>query len=317
MKNSLGLILTLVLGSFPLLAQTEKSSRNDITKPREVTYCELSRDPAAYNHDLVRLTAFVTHGFEDFQLADPTCHTQDFSVWVMYGGTAQSNTIYCCPGEGASQKRPESLTIEGLQIPLVDDATFKGFTNLLSKETDTTVRLTAIGRFFSGEKQTINGKTSWRGAGHLGCCSLFVIQRVEAFEPHTRSDLDYTADAGWYEKEGCKFGSLQYQRHISISYPNEELEQVIAAQRKADDSEAAWAFTDPQRVAIDSMKPYYANQVPVLRMVKKTPARYVFRWQNGKNQIVVVVTRPYWLSFYARSRSVVWVSTMIKEAGCD
>jgi hypothetical protein len=44
---------------------------------------------------------------------------------------------------------------------------------------------------------------------------------------------------------------------------------------------------------------------------KKTPARYVFRWRNGKNQVVVVV-RPYWLSFYANWRSVVWVATMIK-----
>ena len=30
-----------------------------------------------------------------------------------------------------------------------------------------------------------------------------------------------------------------------------------------------------------------------------------------------MATRPYWLSFYAASGSVVWVSTMIKEAGYD
>jgi hypothetical protein len=101
-----------------------------------------------------------------------------------------------------------------------------------------------------------------------------------------------------------------------MPYPDGEVEQAIAEQREADNGEAAWAFNDPQRVAIDSLKPYYPNQVPVLRRVKKTPARYVFRWKTGKNQVVVVVTRPYWLSFYAASRSVVWVSTMIKEAGC-
>ncbi len=42
-----------------------------------------------------------------------------------------------------------------------------------------------VGRFFSGEKQTVNGSTFWGGAGHLSCGSLFVIQRVEWFEPHT------------------------------------------------------------------------------------------------------------------------------------
>ncbi len=113
-----------------------------------MTYCELSKNPAAYNHELVRLTAFVTRGFEDFHLADPTCATEGFSVWVMYGGKAQSDTAYCCPGESA-KARPESLTVEGVQVPLVDDLTFRKFTDLLKKVQDTTVRVTARGRFFS------------------------------------------------------------------------------------------------------------------------------------------------------------------------
>ncbi len=317
MKHSLELLLTLLIFALPLLAQTEKPSTNDIVEPHDVTYCELSRNPATYNRQLIRLTAFVTHGFEDFGFADPSCHTQGFSVWVMYGGKALSNTMYCCPGEAASKTRPEPLSIEGLQIPLADDVIFKRFTDLLAHEEDTTVRLTAIGRFFSGEKQTVKDQTSWRGFGHLGCCSLFVIQRVESFEPHTRSDLDYTSEAGWYESEGCKDASVQYKRHVSLQYSDGEVEQAIAEQQKADNDEAAWAFSDPQRVALGSLKPYYPDQVPVLRRVKKTPTRYVFRWNKGKDRVVVVVTRPYWLSFYAKSRSVVWVSTMIKEAGCD
>ena len=317
MKLLLGLTFTLLSGAFPLLAQTQKPSVDAIPKPREVTFCELSRDPAAYNHQLVRLTAFVTHGFEDFHLAEPTCHTQGFSVWIMYGGKVQSDTAYCCPGESASKTRSEELTVEGVQIQLVDDAMFRHFADLLTKEPDTTVHMTAVGRFFSGQKQTINGSTSWGGAGHMGCCSLFVVQRVESFEPHTRTDLDYTSEAGWYEKEGCKYGPLHYQRHVSIPYPNGDVERAIAEQKKADSGEAPWALIDPQRVAVDSLKPFYPGQVPVLRSVKKTPARQVFRWKNGKNQVVVVVTRPYWLSFYATSGQVVWVSTMVKEAGCD
>jgi hypothetical protein len=317
MKQLLGLIFTLLIGAFPLNAQTQKPLADAVPKPREVTYCELSRDPATHNHELVRLTAFVTHGFEDFHIADPTCHTQGFSVWVMYGGKAQSGTAYCCPGESGEKTRAEPLTVEGVQVPIVDDSIFDKFTDLLAREPDTTVRATAVGRFFSGEKQTINGSTSWGGAGHLGCCSLFVVQRVESFEPHTRSDLDYTSEAGWYEKEGCKYGTLQDKKHVSIPYPDGEVEEAIAEQKKADSGEAAWAFTEPQRVAVDSLKTVYPGQVPVLRSVKKTPARQVFRWKNGKNQVVVVVTRPYWLSFYAASRSVAWVSTMIKEAGCD
>jgi hypothetical protein len=47
----------------------------------------------------------------------------------MYGGKAQSDTAYCCPGESA-KARPESLTVEGVQVPLVDDLTFRKFTDL-------------------------------------------------------------------------------------------------------------------------------------------------------------------------------------------
>lgn len=317
MKHLANLVFALAIGTFPLLAQRVKPSPDAVLTPREVTYCELSKDPAAYNRELVRLTSFVTHGFEDFHLVEPTCHTQGFSVWVMYGGRAQSDTAYCCPGETGSKTRPESLTIENVQIPLVEDSMFQRFTDVLKKEQDTTLRVTVQGRFFSGVKQTIsNGPAFWGGAGHLGCCSLFVIERVESFEPHTRTDLDYTSEAGWYEKDGCDNG-IRSQRHVSIPYPDGTTEQAMAEQSKADSGERAWAFTDSQQVAVESLKPLYLNQVPVLRRVKNTPARQVFRWKNGKNQVVVVVTRPYWLSFYAASDKVVWVSTMVKEAGCD
>jgi hypothetical protein len=264
---------------------------------------------------VVRLTGFVTHGFEDFQIAEPTCPTQGFSIWLTYGGKAESNTMYCCPGEAARGTRPEPLKVEGEQILLVDDQTFEHFTDLLKKEPDTTVRATVIGRFFSGEKVPVDGSTFWRGFGHMGCCSLLVIQRVESFEPHTRSDVDYTAEAGWYEGEGCKWGSERNLKHVSVANWNGAAQTAVAEQQKAE-GEQVWAFTDPQRVAIESLRSLYPGLRPVLRTVKKTPARYVFQWRNGKKSTVIVVTRPYWLSFYATSGSVAWVSTMIKEAEC-
>lgn len=100
-----------------------------------MTYCQLAKDPAAYNHQFVRLTAFMTHGFEDFDLAEPNCVTPQpsFSIWIEYGGTAESNTVYCCPGEAAGGMRPENLTVEGIQIPLISDIEFQQFTDLLKR----------------------------------------------------------------------------------------------------------------------------------------------------------------------------------------
>lgn len=317
---ALALGVTLLMAVIPLGAQTGTQAvdgpTNVIDKPRDVTYCELARDPAAYNRRLVRLTAFVTHGFENFNLSDPSCPTEGFSVWVMHGGNAPSDTMYCCPGEVAGKTRPAPLTVEGVQIPLVADSIFTEFTDLLRKEADTTVRLTAVGRFFSGTKQTVGGQTRWGDAGHLGCCSLFAVQSVESFEPHTRSDVEYSAEAGWNEEEGCEYGQLDYLKHVAIAYPDREVVQAIAEQRKADSREAEWRFTDPQRVAVESLTQYYPDQRPVLRTVRRTSARHVFHWRRGRTRVIVVVTRPYWLSFYAKSRSVVWVSTMIKEARC-
>jgi hypothetical protein len=314
------LLRFLLLAAFPLSAYSNSfTPSRAFPEPQDLSFCDLAKDPAAHNHELVRLTAFVTHGFEDFALTDPSCPAppQHFSVWVIYGGKTQSNTVYCCPGEAGKETRSESLTVEGIQIPLLSDSTFQGFVNLLKKEPDTIVRLTVVGTFFSGEKETFNGSTLWRGYGHLGCCSLFALQRIEAFEPHTRSDLDYTAEAGYYEKEGCKFTSLQNLLDVSIAYPDDATRQAIADQRMADSGVRAWAFDNPQRVAIESLKPFYQNQVPVLRTIKRTSVRQVFRWKNGRKSVVAVVTRPYWLSFYAKSNSVAWVSTTIKEAECE
>jgi len=234
----------------------------------------------------------------------------------MYGGKTESNTAYCCPGESGQETRPESLTIEGVQVPLLRDLIFQRFTDLLKTEPDTTVRVTVIGRFFAGVKQELGGQSSWGGAGHMGCCSLFAVQRIEAFEPHTRTDVDYAAEAGWYENEGCKYNSLQWKKHVSITYEEEAAKQAIAEQRLADSGERAWAFTDPQRVALDSLGPFQGEIVPVLRKVRATPVRQVFRWRNAGKTVTIVVTRPYWLSFYAKTNSVAWISTMIKEAGC-
>lgn len=309
MRQFQTVLWVLVMGTIPLFART-----NPAPQARPVTYCDLSKDPAAYDHELVQLTAFVTHGFEDFHIVEPTCPTQDFQIWLAYGGKAESNTVYCCPGESSRDTRSDALTVEGVQVPLVDDETFQQFTELLKKETDTTIRATVVGKFFSGAR--VKDSSRWHGFGHMGCCSLLVIQRVASFEPHIRTDLDYTAEAGWYENEGCKWGSERDRRHVSVVNWNGAAHQGVAEQERADAGQA-WAFSDPRRVAIESLKPLYPGQTPILRNVKKIPARYVFQWRDGTKSVVVVVTRPYWLSFYAASGSVAWVSTMIKEAECN
>lgn len=285
---------------------------------QNITYCELAQNPDAFNHALLRMTAFVTHGFEDFHLADVCANRQQhFSVWVTYGGTTKSETVHCCSNEDTSGSRSQSLAIEGIEIPVVESETFRRFQELLRKEADTAVRVTVVGRFFAGDKATTSGVSYWRGYGHLGCCSLFVVQQLESFEPHSRQDVDYTAEAGWYESEGCKWRSMRDLRHVSIDDWHGTAQQAVAEQQQANGGERSWALDDAERVAMESLKPFYNGQVPALRTVKKTPVREVFRWKHAKKSTVVVVTRPYWLSFYADGHTVAWIATMIKEADCN
>lgn len=310
------LLLRLTLLWFTVAPVLLGQSPPDLSaQPRSVTYCQLAADPAAYDRQLLRITAFVTHGFEDFGFVEPGCVDSNpyFSIWLMYGGKAKSNTIYCCPGEGEGGRRAHDLTVEEIPIPLLEDAAFEGFAKLLKHEPDTTVRAKLVGRFFLGEKEKMDGTASFRGYGHLGCCSLFVIQEVESFEPHTRKDLDYTAEAGSYEPTGCKEHAV---RDVESILPGYWSARGILQQKQAETGESPWAFDNPQRVALDAFKTYYKSTIPVLRPVKTTPARQVFRWKNGKIVVTVVVTRPYWLSFYAKSGSVAWVATNIKEASC-
>ena len=117
----------------------------------------LNFNSATYNHRLVEVTAFVSHGFEDFTLYEFDCHSLE-AVWLEYGGRLNSGTIYCCGGTSNRQRR-KPLKIEGLTIPLTEDEHFRQFDRLIHPEpgSDTgsaVFRTTIVGRYFAGQKTT-------------------------------------------------------------------------------------------------------------------------------------------------------------------
>ncbi len=297
--GSLGLALLLML---PVSGQAATTSDSG---PRAVTFCDLAESPDSYNGVLVRITGFMTHGFEESGFSDPGCGPtpRNFSIWIDYGNGAKT------------------LKVEGIEIPLTEDAVFRSFLELVLRERDTTVHATVVGRFFAGKKTDAKGENSLRGYGHMGCCSLLGLQQIESFAPHSRSDLDYTAEAGWYENgrseaESCKSGGYGYRKHVSLTWDRARLQDTIAQQKEADSGSADWRFTDPRQVAIESLKPYSDNLTPLPELVKDTTARKVFSWRAGSRSWVVVVIRPYWLSTYAKTESVAWIATTIRETQC-
>src|ERR1700730_2928252 len=87
--------------------------------PQKVMPCSLKTDPEAYDHRLMEVSGFVSHGFEDFSLIDPSCPSGR-GIWLEYGGTVGSRTIYCCEAS-ADRHRAETLTVENVRLRLVAD----------------------------------------------------------------------------------------------------------------------------------------------------------------------------------------------------
>jgi ferredoxin-thioredoxin reductase catalytic subunit len=273
-------------------------------KRLKVSPCELKKDPGLYNHKLVEVTGFVSHGFENFTLFDPTCPEWP-DTWLEYGGTAASGTMYCC-GVTAARSRPKSLVVENIPISLVEDERFQLFDKLLQRSPDSVVRATIAGRFFSGEKISYPARVSWGGYGHMGCCSLLAIEQIVSVEPHTSIELDYGyySDQPDLEKLGC--GNYRFLTELR------EFENILKAQVLADSAQADWFFTDPQRVATERLAKLLMvdpNSIE-LKQTRKLQGRVIYDWhpRGKRTRYMVVVSRPYWLSFYAKDpKNVAWV----------
>lgn len=289
-------------------------------QPESVSLCQLKNDPATYNHKLVELTGFVSHDFEDFTLFDPTCSSWP-AVWLEYGGKSASGTMYCC-GVTADRHRSKELTIESIPIPLVEDDKFRDFDHLIqppfrSDRHGAIVHATLVGRFFAGRPVQYPKVTSWGGCGHMGCCSLLAIQEVMSVDPQDRDDLDYGASADQPDlgKKACGFRFL--------TSPVQPTGDLIDAQKQGDLGQRDWIFDDPRHVATNAFEQYAnikAETITRITQKRKAQGRIVYEWSpTGKAETyMVVVSRPYWLSFYARDPNrVAWVVTAAYVSSCS
>ena len=281
--------------------------------PPKISVCQLKIDPLAYNHKLVEVTGFVSHGFENFHIFDPTCDSWP-NPWLEYGGTTASGTIYCC-GVTAERSRPQPLVVEGITVDLVEDARLKEFDQLISSGPESLVHATIVGRFFAGELITTQVSSFWGGYGHMGCCSLFAIQQIVSVDPRESNELDYRAESDQPDlnKECPSYGFL-------TDFANGKLS--IKAQERADLGQEEWAFTDPKRVASEGLAQLIKLSDPStieLKQTRQRQGRIIYWWRpKGKTtRYMVVVSRPYLLSFHAKDpKRVAWVLIAAYEASC-
>jgi hypothetical protein len=279
-----------------------------LDEPIKASLCQVQNNPAAYNHKLIEITGFVSHGFEDSSVFDPECSSQQ-GIWVEYGGTGGAGTMYCC-GVTAERKRSEPLVVEDIPTSLVDDEQFRTFDKQLQRPTDSIVRATVVGRFFAGQKSKYSKDDLFGGYGHFGCCSLFVVQKVVTVELQNRNDLDYRASADQPDLDSGKVNGYKILRSD---------ESQIELQRKAEAGQTEWVFSDPQRVASETLAKLTGvdkKSIQGIRRTSQSQGRFIYRWKNKetKTSYMVVVSRPYWLSFYAKdAKRVAWVAIATYE----
>lgn len=180
------------VGAFAIALTALTARAQSVEKPLAVSLCEIKADPGKFLHKLVEITATASHGFEDSMVEDSRCTWPSGGpgVWMEYGGTHSTDTMYCC-GFSPKPTREKPLVIDGASLELLDDENFKIFDSRLHprhpkpQRTSDTVRATLRGRLFAryeGIAGTQQGP-AWRGYGHMGCCMLFVVTQVVAIDP--------------------------------------------------------------------------------------------------------------------------------------
>jgi len=295
-----------------LLMVSSRATIASCQTPLKVTACQLANDRGKYNHAVVEVTAFVSHGFEDSALFDPACPTR-FDIWVEYGGTVKTGTMYCC-GVTADRTRPTQLVIEDIPIPLVEDVRFQNFDRLIHRRPDSIVHATLVGRFFSGRLDTDPKRGILPGFGHMGCCSLLAIQEILSVDLQEAEDLDFRASPDQPDmRKGCSYQELM---RANLEH------DLIGLQQKAELGERSWAFDNPPRVASDALSGLLKldeKSFTGLQQKSKVPGRFVYLWRSEykKVEYMVVVSRPYWLMFFAHdSKKIAWVAIAAYESDC-
>ena len=163
---------------------------------QDVTLCELRQHASEFNHKLVRVRGTADLAFETFVQYDPACKdANSTSVWLTFGGDVTDIAVYCC---GDHSREPgRNIKIEGESVSLLKDPAFDQFYKLLRASRNRmpngerctgdchlySVTATLTG-FFLAEKNTEKEHT---GYGHLGCCSLLVIQQVTDLSAERRA----------------------------------------------------------------------------------------------------------------------------------
>jgi len=291
--------------------------------------CELSRDPIRFDHKLVRLHTYLSRVFEESTLHDPACPDEalvnmgDPDTWLteIWVDFADQNAVW--------------ERVQGY-APLVEDQQLNEFRQLLKERAKVhqMVAATIIGTFYAGKPDRRDGKqsTALRGYGHMGCCSLLLISRIESVDMQYEEDLNYSSgdwsvnlpeDCGsdrmlglpsnsvirsWQQDADEGRNDWHYDSRKTAEYELGQLRSGLYGQQSAGTisrvetkkSKKTESKAKPQKVSLPKETLFEISSSPYLKQYEWVEADEVTRY-------VIVVSRPYWLSKMVVSPAkVIW-----------
>lgn len=326
------LVLVMGIACVSLAARHSPKSQAPTGPPTDMTVCAIAASPDAFDHKLLRFHAFISIGFEDSTLHDPDCPEE--ALVNSRAAVAPEPRIWIELGDYIGYEKVAGYA------PLVNDDNLKQLQDLLVEHhrTGQLTGATMVGTFYAGKRVEINGrKSALRGYGQMGCCSLFVLSRVESVDTRYWSDLNYSP---WNWHVGMPPGCYQNQM---LGLPTNET--LLIWQQGANDGHEPWRY-DAKRTAEEELRklksgPYGSmsggttsvlvpdkqdlSAPPDTRPTEtfletlSTPSRKVFEWiePDHTTHYVIVVTRPYWLLKTAGTPDqVIWAPTGASVLKC-
>jgi hypothetical protein len=288
---------------------------------RPLSPCEVAQSPEKFDGKLIRIDAYISREFEDSTLHAPACPEE--ALINVPSDTAARAAIWVAFGD------EERLGMTS-PAPTADNGQLKEFQSVLMERgrLHQMTRATMTGTFHAGEAtKQVGHVTAPGGYGHMGCCSLFEVSRVESFESNYAGDLNYSwGDWNINMPKGC-------QSEQMLGLPtNETIRswQQIANQRRDD------LHYDSRRTAEDHLRRLKsgefnskiggttsylwleklqlnlpANSRPIGTLLETSSTAYLRRYEftepSQATRFVIVVARPYWLTELAGSpERVIW-----------
>ena len=301
----------------------------------DTTVCQLRSSPAEFDHKQIRVNAYLSLGFEEAGMHDPSClensstngqssNRDERDFWVEFADEAEH---------------------EGVKdfLPLVEDAKLRQFHDVFVQRDGQMPRAVLIGTFYAAKppQGSEPGEISFAsGYGHMGCCHLFVVSQVESVETQYSADLDYSPDWRTSEPRWC----YSHETYGIPTYAN-----IHSWQQAANDGADLWRL-DPMKVAEEQLEAlrsgrfkdtgwldseagipkdpeearYYLappDARPTETLLEASSqsfrATYEFITPDRKSRLIIVVARPYWLEELAGSAAkVIWAPVASAKVAC-